>query len=65
MDTDSDAVTSWTATQQRTHNHASYARMDAVWFPEARKRGRKYKFTERQLAIAARVLAEQTKESER
>lgn len=54
---------SWLLTQQRNHNHNTYARMTAVWFPEVRKRGRKYKFTETQLAIAVRVLAEQTKES--
>lgn len=53
----------WHITQQRTHNHNSYARMDAVWFPEVRKRGRKYKFETWQIELAQRVLAEQTKES--
>lgn len=52
----------WQQSQQRTHNLHSFANMRTVWFPEVRKRGRKYKFTETQLAIAVRVLAEQTKE---
>ena len=49
----------WLVTQQRTHNHSTYARMDAVWFPEALKRGRKYKFSTEQMRIALAVIDKQ------
>lgn len=52
----------WQQSQQRTHNLHSFTRMQVVWFPVRRVRGRKYKFEDWQIELAQRVLAEQTKE---